>query len=832
MSQIKDTPDYGSPANVLAAVELMQTPERIRASNRALVDSLMNGRRPYTDQEVAEHQIQINVNWGEGSKILQDANRQVNNALLHKGNFVTCTLNSGKVEKRDDRSAVFTRNINSVLKRGKSGKKYLFLLKNRNCSLVLHGIGALMWPNNYDWMPRFVALEDLLIPTGTLQDFTNMTNFAVNLYLTPYELMTMTMGNMDIAKKAGWNTEAVKKILSTYGKLNQNNDQYNWWDRPEEMVNVWKQNQVVCNSDSVPKVHLVAFYYRSPEGGTENKEKWYRKICLKEIAAAQGVNKLEINDEFIFDSGKTVFADDIDRILAIQYGDCNLVPPQTYHSTRGLGETLYAVVECMNRLRCQWMQHVFEDLLMLIRVQNPTDQDRPKVFNLKPYGVIEDGVSIIPQNERHQVDPRIVEMAMSENRQLLSENSASFVQDIDNGTGKEQTLGEAQIRLQTANKMVSGMLDMMYTLETFQLEEIVRRFLMPNPKDPDVVKFRERCKIDGIPDDLMKPEFWTVEADRVMGGGDQALAQQEASMLLVNSQRYDTTSQRAILRKWTTTMTRNPAMGEMLVPQKENTTTAGSMAADQLFGSLMAGTQVGVVEGIEQRDYVGKMMDNMNSVIERIEGTDQVGTQQDVIGLNMVAADIGQHLELMAQNPENKEFVTAVGKELGKQMNLVKAYQQRQSEKSNETQPDPEAIAKAQATEAQAQQKQQMSEAAFIQKIEQKEKEFQQKMAHDQQMFAMEMQQARTQAMADLREQSEKASSEIESRRVSNASQSQNPKEEPATATTSPTAPSQPIVINVDVQASKPGKMKIERDSDGLITGATPVDQDKTDAPN
>ena len=116
MSQIKDTPDYGSPANVLAAVELMQTPERIRASNRALVDSLMNGRRPYTDQEVAEHQIQINVNWGEGSKILQDANRQVNNALLHKGNFVTCTLNSGKVEKRDDRSAVFTRNINSVLK--------------------------------------------------------------------------------------------------------------------------------------------------------------------------------------------------------------------------------------------------------------------------------------------------------------------------------------------------------------------------------------------------------------------------------------------------------------------------------------------------------------------------------------------------------------------------------------------------------------------------------------------------------------------------------------------------------------------------------------------
>ena len=79
--QIKNTPDYGTPEAVLAAVELMQQPERIRASNRALINSLMNGRRPYTDAEVAEHQIQINVNWGEGSKILQDANRQINNAL-------------------------------------------------------------------------------------------------------------------------------------------------------------------------------------------------------------------------------------------------------------------------------------------------------------------------------------------------------------------------------------------------------------------------------------------------------------------------------------------------------------------------------------------------------------------------------------------------------------------------------------------------------------------------------------------------------------------------------------------------------------------------------
>jgi len=412
-------------------------------------------------------------------------------------------------------------------------------------SLVMHDIGALMWQNAYEWMPRLVPLEDLLIPTGTQQDFNNLTNFAVNVYLTPYEFMTLTHNDPDAAEKAGWNMPQVRKILSVYSKLNQNNNQWNWWDQPEEMVNVWKQNAVVSNTDAVPRIHLVYFYYRSPEGGKENKECWYRKVCLKEVASAEGVDKLEINDAFVFDSGTTIFADDIDHILSIQYGDCNLTTPQTYHATRGLGEMLYAVVECMNRLRCQWMQHVFENLLMLIRVQNPDEQDRPKVFNLKPYGVIEQGVSIIPNEERHQIDPRLVESAMSENRQLMSENSASFVQEVDNGTGKEQTLGEAQIRLQTANKMVSSMLDMMYTLETFQYEEIVRRCLLPNQDDPDVIRFREQCRRDQIPDEMMKAEHWLVESDRVMGGGDQALAQQEASALFAAKQNFDPSSQRS-----------------------------------------------------------------------------------------------------------------------------------------------------------------------------------------------------------------------------------------------------------------------------------------------
>ncbi len=773
-AQVKNTPDYASPQLVLDQIELMQFPERVRARNRSKIDGLFNGALPYTAEQVKEHQIQINVNWGEGAKILQDANRQLNNALLHKGNFITCTALKGKVEKREQYSTDFTNNINRKLRRDDSGLKYLFLLKSRNASLVMHGIGVLMWTNDYDWMPRFVPLEDVLIPTGTLQGFANLTHFAVNLYLTPYELMTMTHENSKHAEEAGWNLGAVRKILSAYGKLNENPDQYNWTDQPEDMVSVWKQNRGACNADAVPKVNLCAFYYRSQEGGKTGKEKWYRKIVLKNaVGPVDGTESIEIKDEFIFDSGKRVFADQIKHILSVQYGDCNLVAPLQYHSTRGLGEMLFAPSECINRLRCQFMQHVFENMMMLLRIRNPSGQDRPKVFNLKPYGVIDEGVDVIPPGERHQIDPRLVESAMSENRQILSESSASFVQDVDNGTGKEQTLGEAQIRLQSANKMVSAMLDMLYTLETYKDEEIVRRFLLPNSSDPDVKEFQEQCKKDGIPDELMKPECWQVDVDRVAGGGDQTLAMQESSLLLQNSQRYDPSSQRIILRDWTMTMTRDPAKAKLLVPEEANKVTAGRKAAEDVFGTLMSGAPVGLREGIEQQDYVIAMMEMMNAVIQRIEQTDQMGTTQDVIGLNMVAADIQQHLELMSQNPENKQFVTEVGKELGKQMNLVKAYQQRQQEKAAEGQPDPEAMAKAQATEQAAAQKLEINQANFMQKQQQAEEKFAQKMrqAEEQQAISikqmldearLEIESLRAKTLAELAAMTAKTNAEVE----------------------------------------------------------------------
>lgn len=120
----------------------------------------------------------------------------------------------------------------------------------------------------------------------------------------------------------------------------------------------------------------------------------------------------------------------------------------------------------------------------------------------------------MPREERHQPNYQLVTTAMSEFRQLMSENSASYVQDIDTGSGKEMTLGEAQIRLQSVNKMVASMLMGAYEQEVFLYEEIINRFLSKTSKDPEVLQFQKRCREDEIPDALMNSECWQVDITR------------------------------------------------------------------------------------------------------------------------------------------------------------------------------------------------------------------------------------------------------------------------------------------------------------------------------
>lgn len=755
-------PDWGTPEAVEQVCQTMQQVETLRASDRALVDVLANGGRPWTPAEAEKYQIQVNINWLELTRKLQDAIGQINGAFIPAGNFFTCTSQGGNVTKKTAWSQTFTKEINAILKKGKSGKRHHFLLRSRNASVALHGLGPVMWSNSYRLLPRFVPLEDLLIPTDTLLDFSvNLTHCAINLYLTPGELYRMACTDK---RDPGWNQSAVRNILRDLRDDKNapffNQSDYEWQERPEAIAELWKQNRGFLESDAVPKAKLRAFFYQNPEDN-----KWYRLIVLRTNTPSQ-----EARSTFIYDGKKTPFADDIENILQLQVGDNSLVAPLKYHSVRGLGTMLYGPAFTLNRLRCQATQHIFQNLLTLWRVSDPVDRDRLKAILLQQYGIMPEGASVVPNNERHQIDARLLEFGMAQMKQNLAENSSSYTAQSDSGTRKERTAFEVKAQLQMSQAMVGNVLSMMYAQEIFYYNELVRRALLKNTEDPTAKRFQEKCLAAGIPEKLMVPENWNIVAERVLGAGDNTLAQAQADALMSQKNSFEPESQRKIQRLWTSTLLDDPERAAELVPETPDNSTSGTRAAEDVYGTLMRGIAVPMRKGIDHAGYVFSLLSMMEVEIQGAlqQGEDGMATPQDLKGFVTVAQAVEQTLQFLAQDEQNKQLVKQFQDKLGKLLNEVKAMAQRLAEAAGQQrqQPDPEAMAKAQTMTLLAQVKAQISQAQAAQKMQLKQAQFEQKQKQTAEKHASDLATKGAQLGAQLASQRAQTESALASTRA------------------------------------------------------------------
>lgn len=702
--------EFSSVEKVLSVIKPMEDIERYRASDRAKIDGLFNGKRPYTDDECEKHGIVINVNWGEGKRIMRDAMNQLNQALLHPGILFNCTLEDGQIDKRDEWSQKFTANIHKPITRGMTGMKHYYMIKNRNATIAMHGIGALLWANSFRWSPRFVGLEDLLIPTETYCDLSNCRYFAVNQYLTPGELLDIMEGDK---VKPGWNKKMIEGILKSMKGIYSEGVPPTWRDQPEAMTNIWKENRGFYYTDATPKIRARYFFWQQ----IDEPKKWFRKMILRET-----YGDVKPSSGFLFEE-KESFAEDIHEILSLQFGDNNYVAPLKYHAVRGLGVDLYAPIETLNRLRCEFVQSVFEHLKMYFRIQDPSDRDRLKQIVLSQYGVLPEGLQIVPRADRQEIDEGLVSQAMSQLGDIMQTNASSYVPSPDDGSDKQMTAKEATIKANQANVMVSAMIVALYMQEGFYYEEIVRRFCKKSSADPDVKEFQKACIADGIPEEFVHDATkWRTVPERVLGGGDKTQAQQQASALWQNRTAFEPSVQPAIGRLVWGTLLNDFDKANSLVPITKPESTNGTIAAENVFGTLMTGNQTAIRQGIDYEGYIMTLLKMMAAVVQRVMQQGGVTTMDELIGLGTVGQNIQQHIAIVQGDPKQKQLAKRMSDGLAQIINYVKGIAQRTTQQraaqQKQSQPDPKAMASAQGAMLMAKTKAQiaLSSAALKQK--------------------------------------------------------------------------------------------------------------------
>lgn len=710
------------------------------------MDALFNGRTPFTEKEAEDNQIQLNVNWGEGSDLLLQGRQQFEQAFLTTGHFFSIRVPDAPESKRQTYESILTEEANRPLKKGKQALRFIHTQRQKWGSVALHGLGPTMWPDDEDPLPFFVAIPDLLIPTDTDITLDNLNYFAARRRIKPGQLYRKTLGrgkNVD----PGWNLKKVKKLLADYSNENLSFNNVDPYTQPERWEQVFKQNLVYWDSDVAPTIEFWDFYFS--EDDAEYGE-WRRGIIMdSDCIPATQANETPM--DWVYEP-KNVYAAELNHILHVQFSDGNNVPPFMYRSCRGMGVRLYDVVMTLNRFRCQSTQKMFEDLVPLFRIVDPADKARLAAYYVgMAYGIIPDGLNIVKREDRYTPDAALMQMALSSMKQLLGEGSVGYVQDIDTGTEKERTAFEVNALLNQSTKITSSMLNIAYLQENFSDEEIVRRLFKPDTHNFIAKRVRAKCVERGVPQKWCDSARMVVEHERVLGSGNSQVEMAQAQALFNARAAWSPKGQAIVANKYAFSITHDPALTNEIAPRDGAPHVTDSIHDTELvYGTFMSGGFVTPKSGTNPIEVVETGLKLIGATVQQINQSGGVGTPSQVQGMGAFSQYIGQYIGQLAQDDANKQRVKQYGDVLGKLMNQVKAFAQRQQQAAQQQngngQVDPEAMVKAQ-----------LAQQSGQQKLQQKQQSHDQKMAQTQQKFTQQQQIEKGKALTQIGIESAKA---------------------------------------------------------------------------
>jgi hypothetical protein len=740
---------FDTAGRVEEVVWCMRLAELLRAENRTVLNRMFNGQPPFDEATAEENGVQVNRNFLEGVNLLAQGRRQWNNAYLKPGNYFNVSVDSGPSHKRREWSKIITKNLNRALKRSPD---YMETLRATGANVVLHGIAPSNWESRTAPFHCPLGVEDLLVPSDTLVSFRNLDHFAIFRQYSPATLYELTHGPK---RDPGWNMGMVRDALQWAGtEYSKNAYSLAYQFMPEKIEEYIKQDIGFWGSDAPPTIDCWDFYFREAEDGNG----WYRRVVMDSPLSSAAVAawrsggtrpQLAKKDQWLYTSGKRKFADSLRSIIHCQFGDTSAVAPFRYHSVRSLGYMLWGVCELQNRLRCKFSEAVFEQMMWFFRSSNEGQMNRIKKAMFTNMGVIPEGISFVTANERFKPDHQLVNLMLSQNRQLMGENAASFTQDFRQGGEQEMTATETMARVNAVNALVSGMLNLSYVYETYQYRETCRRFCLKNSQHAEVKKFRLACLKDGVPEEMLDVDRWDVEPERVLGAGNKTLEIAQAQQLLQMRPTLGPEAQQTVDHIAVEAFTDDPALAENLVPldarQKVSTAKHDAMLA---VGTIMQGGVVQFGEEHNRRDLVETLLLEMALIVQRIVSMGGMATAQEVTGLQNLGNHIAQIIAMVEQDKGEQERAKQYQDQLGNLMNAVKGFAQRLAEQQQAagTGANGEAMAetagKVQALQIQATAKAANSRESHAQKTAQRQVQFetQQKQREDEHQLEMRRQ--------------------------------------------------------------------------------------------
>lgn len=567
-------------------------------------------------------------------------------------------------------------------------------------TFVLHGTGFAVFPNATDFRFKTCGFGDFYIPNNT-PAIPSAIEHGKWIYDAPVTELYGYIRNEAAAAAQGWDVELVKDAIRRADTSDKSKGDGDDWEGIQRRI----KNGDFTNAKGPTTVRLIFSWPREFDG-----------TLSFFIATADGpATNSKGKDGFLYAKPR-IYTSTEQAFIPFVFG---VGSNGTYHSVRGLGQRLFALVQTINRLRCQMIDGAMLASSLIVQPGSPDQMARMQIQHLGGITAISPGISFVDKsfspNLTNSVMPALGELgnAMAEKQDFYSSAGAAA------GSPYRSRL-QVEAELESATRLTSASLSLFYAAWNPLLREVTRRLVNGSrSSDPVVKEFYRRLEERGTPAEIVKLiDHAKTKAVRAIGAGNSAARTaafndlSDLAPLLPEDGRKNLVYDRVVNRVG------YDAAQRYASPADINRPTIDQKLAELENNDLLEGTPISVQSNELHGEHLLKHLPVIDQIVAGIDDG-SVDPMQVLNGLTLLHEHAFTHVQILASDPWSQPAVASAKASLqraGEQiLNFTRRAQAEAEQGAAEGQPgaeDQAAQLKAQADQFQAQAKITLAELA------------------------------------------------------------------------------------------------------------------------
>lgn len=494
-------------ANAAQVRELCQqmiiADESGRARMRSRVDALVNGWPTYPKSVTAAKGFGWfpRVNYRESEGKIQSQQTPLYDLVTEVPKCISMELDvDGTLWEREAWEESIETNWTWFLKK-KWRQSFNYHLALSQREMLVHGMGAHVWPDKNKWMPRTPRSGQILFPEGCSLDFQNEGEYFVLRDFVPGTNVYSFIRNEKAAHARGWFPD---NVWNTLVKATRQNQKVKSTFDVEELQRQVRRGDHGYWASSQVGLWLNWMFVKEYEGGIS-------LYCIEENITP-GTNK---DNGYLFKK-RFLFKDWKEVLVLFPYDIGN----GDIHSVRGLGWRTKDFYELSNRINNIMAVQILISALPQMKQNQPNiDPEKMRLMrmgglNITPYGLEPSMINFPPLANGGLALQQHLRETLENNNQAMT-GSAPEPKD-------RETKYSFMLRAHDSASVSNGMQSLYESNYQHWQDTLYRRGInTPKgdlPYQQMIEEFRERCRRDKVPEKALK-EIAIGEIEEVTSGG-------------------------------------------------------------------------------------------------------------------------------------------------------------------------------------------------------------------------------------------------------------------------------------------------------------------------